>query len=65
MIWLYDINNLLWVFTKITNYTKLLDVVYLSYVDGANCTVKKAIHKATREMFAAKICQTNFLSAKN
>lgn len=34
-------------------------------LDGGNCTVKRAVRKDTRQVFAAKMCQTNFLSAKN
>ena len=33
--------------------------------DGANCTVKKAVRKDTRQVFAAKLCETGFLAAKN
>lgn len=37
----------------------------ISSSDGANCTVKKAVRKDTRQVFAAKLCETGFLAAKN
>lgn len=33
--------------------------------DGARCTVKRAVRKDTRQVFAAKLYESDFLSAKN
>lgn len=33
--------------------------------DGAKCTVKRAVRKDNRQVFAAKLYEADFLSAKN
>jgi hypothetical protein len=35
------------------------------HLDGAFCTVRRAIRKDTRQVFAAKYYKSEFLTAKN
>jgi serine/threonine protein kinase len=50
---------------RATIYSKSSVVCLCLNSDGANCTVKRAVRKDTRQVFAAKLCQSNLLSAKN
>lgn len=54
-------NECLWAVRTVRNNRTYLS----SKADGSSCTVKRAVRKDSRQVFAAKLYQADFLTAKN